>query len=166
LVSENRGKGRLLGLDYGTVRIGLAITDPDRIVASPLATYTRQSPPIDAMFFAKTIKEYDVVALVVGLPIHSDGKESEKSREARVFGAWLSELTQLPVVFWDERFSTVRAEEALLSAKLNPRERKSKRDRVAAQMILQAYLDAGCPAKGTESQTDLPTLESDHEDSR
>ena len=165
-MSENKSKGRLLGVDYGTVRIGLAITDPDRIVASPLATYTRQSAALDARYLSQTASEHAVVLLVVGLPIHSDGQESDKSRESRVFGAWLGELTQLPVVFWDERFSTARAEEALLSAKLNPRERKARRDRVAAQMILQAYLDAGCPAKGTEGQEETFAPESDLEDSR
>jgi putative Holliday junction resolvase len=135
-------KGRLLGIDFGTVRIGLAVSDPDRIVASPLATYTRKSESQDAAYFAKIVAETQAVALVLGLPIHSDGSESDKSREARAFGEWLMHVTNLQVVFWDERFTTVRAEEALMEAKLNPRQRKERRDRVAAQMILQAYLDA------------------------
>ncbi len=148
-MNTNSKKGRLLGVDYGTVRVGVAVSDADRIVASPLTTYTRRSVAEDASFFVKTAGENQTVGIVVGLPIHSDGSESVKSREAREFGAWLSELTRLPVVFWDERFSTSRAEEALFNARLNPRKRKEKRDRVAAQMILQAYLDAGCPAKET-----------------
>jgi putative holliday junction resolvase len=135
-------KGRLLGIDFGTVRIGLAVSDPDRIVASPLATYTRKSEALDAAYFTKIIADTQTVALVVGLPIHSDGTESDKSREARAFGEWLIRLTNLPLVFWDERFTTARANEALLEAKLNPRQRKERRDRVAAQMILQAYLEA------------------------
>jgi putative Holliday junction resolvase len=148
-VSER--KGRLLGIDFGTVRIGLAVSDHDRIVASPLATYTRKSAAEDAAYFAKVVSDSQAVALVVGLPLHSNGDESDKSREARAFGDWLSRAANLPLTFWDERFTTDRAEEALLGAKLSPRERKELRDRVAAQMILQAYLDAGCPEGGTQA---------------
>jgi putative Holliday junction resolvase len=150
-VSTVKGSGRLLGIDYGAVRVGLAVTDPDRILASPLATYTRSAEAADAHYFSTIAKDSQAVGLVVGLPIHSDGRESDKSREARQFGAWLSSVTDLPVVYWDERFSTARAEDALLEARLNPRDRKARRDRVAAQMILQAYLDAGCPAQGTQA---------------
>ncbi len=146
ILSEIKDKGRLLGIDFGTVRVGLAVSDRDRILASPLTTYRRKSDSEDAAYFKKTIADSQAVALVVGLPLHSDGQESDISREARSFGDWLHRTTSLPVVFWDERFTTDRAEEALLSAKLSPRERKELRDRIAAQMILQAYLDAGCPA--------------------
>jgi putative Holliday junction resolvase len=142
-VSET--KGRLLGIDYGRVRIGLAVSDQDRIIASPVATYTRKSEVEDAVYFAKHIAELQAVAIVVGLPLHSDGSESEISREARSFGEWLTLSTRLPVIFWDERFTSDRAEEALLGANMSPRDRKARRDRVAAQMILQAYLEAGCP---------------------
>ncbi len=156
-MNEKKATGRLLGIDFGTVRVGLAVSDYDRILASPLATLTRKSVAEDAAYFAKAINDSKVVALVLGLPLHSDGRESDKSREARVFGEWLSNATKLPVIFWDERFTTDRAEEALLSAKLNPRDRKELRDRVAAQMILQAYLDAGCPLEGTQAVPALPS---------
>ena len=86
---------------------------------------------------------------VIGLPLHADGRESAKSLEARAFGAWFSEATGLPVVFWDERFTTSLAEDALLGAKLTNQKRRERRDRVAAQMILQNYIDAGCPSEGT-----------------
>jgi putative Holliday junction resolvase len=131
------------------------VSDPDRIIASPLETYVRKSEPADLAYFMRTAAEHLAVALVVGLPLHSDGRESDKSREARAFGAWLAAATRLSVVFWDERFSTVRAEEALLGAKLNHQKRRERRDRVAAQMILQAYLDADCPAAGTEVGTPM-----------
>lgn len=149
-MSAERASGVLLGLDYGSVRIGLAVTDPDRIVASPLETYTRKSAESDAAHLAKTARDHRAVGFVVGLPLHSDGRESDKSREARAFGAWLGAVTGLPVVFWDERFTTALAEDALLEAKLTHRKRRERRDRVAAQMILQAYVDAGCPPGGTE----------------
>lgn len=142
-------KGALLGLDYGTVRIGLAVCDPDRLIASPLDTYSVRSPEVDAAYFRKAAADYRVVGLVVGLPLHAGGAESASSAAAREFGAWLSGVTNLPVVFWDERFTTWSAESALLGAKLSNKKRKNRRDRVAAQMILQTYIDAGSPPGGT-----------------
>jgi putative holliday junction resolvase len=133
---------KILGIDYGTVRIGLAVSDPDRKIAFPLSTYERRSKEKDAAFFRDTIEKEEVGQLVVGLPIHLDGRESEKSKEAREFADWLRETTGLPIAFADERFSSVHAEAALWSAGLTHKRRKDRRDRVAAQMVLQAYLDA------------------------
>ncbi len=138
-------KGRLLGVDYGTVRVGLAVCDPDRIVASPLATYTRRDPEADAAYFRQVAVAENAVGLVVGLPVHTDGREGVKAKEAREFGTWLAGVTGLPVAYYDERFTTVQAEAALWGAGLTHKRRKDRRDRVAAQMLLQAYLDAGCP---------------------
>jgi putative Holliday junction resolvase len=138
-------KGRLLGVDYGTVRIGLAVSDPDRIIASPLATYTRQETESDARYFLELVESESIVGLVVGLPVHLSGREGQKAAEARAFGDWLAKLTGLPLVFYDERFTTVQAESALWEAGLTHKRRKDRRDRVAAQMLLQAYLNAGCP---------------------
>lgn len=147
-------RGTLLAFDYGTVRVGLAVSDPDRIIASPLETYARKSEAADADHFARVATSHRAVGLVVGLPLHADGRESESSRQARAFGAWLAQATGLPVVFWDERFTTTLAEDALLGAKLTHKKRKERRDRVAAQMMLQAYLDAGCPPGGTQPSPD------------
>jgi putative Holliday junction resolvase len=134
-------KGRLLGVDYGTVRVGLAVSDPDRIIASPLATYIRRDTDADSAYFRHIIATEQVVGLVVGLPVHTDGREGVKAREAREFGAWLGQATGLPVEFADERFTTVFAESALWTAGLTHKRRKERRDRVAAQMLLQAYID-------------------------
>jgi putative Holliday junction resolvase len=142
-------KGALLGIDYGTVRVGVAVCDNDRIVASPLDTYTRRSETVDAGYFRKVVADHGIVGLVVGLPLHAGGEESASSRDARAYGAWLALATGLPVVFWDERLTTWLAEGALLDAKLSHAKRKSRRDAVAAQMILQGYIDAGCPEGGT-----------------
>jgi putative Holliday junction resolvase len=137
----------LLGVDYGSVRVGLAISDPERKIAFPLATYERQDVEMDAAFFRHLIKEEQVGQLVVGLPVHLSGHEGQKAGEARAFGRWLAELTGLPVLFWDERFTSVEAESALWAASLTHKKRKARRDRVAAQILLQSYLDAGCPAE-------------------
>ena len=138
-------KTRLLGVDYGSVRIGLAVSDADRRLASPLTVLERRDSERDAVYFRSLIESEEIGALVVGLPLHLDGREGRKATEARAFGAWLAETTGLPVAFWDERFSTVEAESALWQAGLTHKKRKARRDRVAAQMVLQAYLDAGCP---------------------
>jgi putative holliday junction resolvase len=137
--------GRLLGVDYGQVRVGLAISDPDRKIAFPLETYTRRTAERDGDHFRALIVEEQIAGLVVGLPLHLNGTEGQKAGEARAFGSWLAAATELPVVYWDERFTTVEAESALWLAGLTHKKRKARRDRVAAQMLLQAYLDAGCP---------------------
>ena len=140
----NRGT-RLLGVDHGSVRIGLAVTDPDRRIASPLATYERKGTEPDAAYFKKLVENENIGLIVIGLPIHLSGQEGEKAKEAREFGQWLGDVTGLPVVFWDERFTTVEAEGHLLSAGLTRKARRDRRDRVAAQILLQTYLEAGCP---------------------
>jgi putative holliday junction resolvase len=139
---------RLLGVDYGSVRVGLAVSDAERRIASPLTTYPRRSPRQDADFFRKLVHDEEVGQLVVGLPVHMSGAEGQKAREAREFGKWLGEVTQLPVVFFDERLTTVEAEGFLLAAGLTNKRRKHRRYRVAAQILLQTYLEAGCPAEG------------------
>jgi putative Holliday junction resolvase len=139
--------GKLLGVDYGSVRIGLAVSDPDRKIAFPLTTYTRRSKDADAAWFREIVASESVSGLVVGLPVHTSGDEGQKAVEARAFGAWLAEVTGLTVVYYDERFTTVLAESALWEAGLTHKKRKARRDRVAAQMLLQAYLDAGCPSE-------------------
>ena len=138
--------GRLLGIDHGKVRLGLAISDPERRIASPLDTYTRRDGEQDARYFRKLIEEEEIVEVVIGLPVHTTGHEGPSAQGARKFGDWLTTVTGIPCVYHDERFSTVEAESALWEAGLTHKNRKSRRDRVAAQMILQAYLDAGCPS--------------------
>jgi putative holliday junction resolvase len=139
---------RLLGIDHGSVRIGLAVTDPERKIAFPLSIYTWRRSAADADYFRTLVREQEVAAIVVGLPVHMSGAEGTKAREARSFGQWLGEITGLRVAFWDERYTTVQAESALWNAGLTHKKRKDRRDKVAAQMMLQAYLDAGCPEPG------------------
>jgi putative holliday junction resolvase len=136
---------RLLGVDYGSVRIGLAVSDREHRLASPLTTYTRRGPEQDARFFQKLVEDEEIARLIVGLPVHLSGVEGQKAAEARTFGAWLAKTTGLPITFYDERFTTVEAENHLLAAGLTSKRRKARRDRVAAQILLQTYLDAGCP---------------------
>jgi putative Holliday junction resolvase len=135
-------KGRLLGVDYGSVRVGLAICDSERIIASPLAIYERRDAIRDAEYFRKLVTSEQVIGLIVGLPVHMSGDEGGKAKEARTFGDWLARATGLPVVYWDERFTTKDAESHLRGAGLSRQRRKERLDKVAAQILLQAYLDA------------------------
>lgn len=149
--------GRLIGLDYGRRRIGIAVSDPDRRIASPLAQYERVSPERDARHFQDLVAEHDPAAFVVGVPVHLSGDESEMAAEARRFGRWLAELTGRPVHYWDERYTSAEAERYLQSAALTSRRRRARRDMLAAQILLQAYLDRGStPGEGTEPLENEP----------
>jgi putative pre-16S rRNA nuclease len=143
-------RGRLLGVDFGTVRVGLAVCDSERIIASPLAVYERRNQTLDAEYFRKLVESEQVGGLVIGLPVHMSGDEGAKAKEARAFGDWLAQVTKLPVVYWDERFTTKTAESHLRDAGLTHQRRKERRDKVAAQILLQAYIEAGCPTDGLD----------------
>ena len=136
--------GRLLGVDYGTVRIGLAITDPDRKVGSPLETYTRKTLELDAEYMAKLVRERGVTGIVLGLAIGLNGHEGPKAKECRAFGAWLESTTGLPVAFGDERFTSALADDIMFNAKMNKQKRSERRDMLAATLILQGFLERGC----------------------
>ncbi len=148
MYSTSPAPGRIAGIDFGTVRIGIAITDPDRTMASPLESYTRRDRQQDARRFQQLAVEEGVTLWVVGLPVHLDGRESQKSRVARRFGEWLAEVTGIPVEFFDERFTTAEAKELLVQAELTSKRRKQRVDMLAAQIMLTAYLES--ETKGQE----------------
>jgi putative Holliday junction resolvase len=144
-----KAKGRIAAIDFGTRRLGIAVTDPQQTLASPLVTYTRRTPQQDGEYLRKLAQEEQIIRFVVGLPVHLDGKESLISHEARRFGRWLAERTTCPVTYFDERFSSAEAEEKLRAAPLSARQRKERRDMLAAQILLTAYLEAGCPVEAS-----------------
>ena len=136
--------GIVAGIDYGTVRIGVAVSDPRRVIAFPLVNYTRKTEARDAEFFKKIVIDEQIVQFVVGLPLHLSGDLSEKAHEALAFGKWLWELTGVPVDYYDERYTSVEAERFLIEANMTRKKRKQKLDKVAAQILLTAYLENGC----------------------
>ncbi|NQT12317.1 MAG: Holliday junction resolvase RuvX [Planctomycetes bacterium] len=138
--------GRVAGIDFGTVRIGIAISNSGRTIASPYENYTRRGEDQDARRFRRLVAEEETTLFVVGLPVHLDGRESEKSIEARRFGTWLAEVTGVPVVYFDERFTTVQAERALLDAQMTSKRRKKRLDMLSAQIMLSAYLESAASA--------------------
>ena len=133
--------GRLLGVDFGTKRLGFAVCNAEQTIASPVENYTRQTPDIDAKCVLRLISEYRIVGLVVGLPVHLSGQESQKSRESRAFGSWLQQVTKLPVVYTDERYSSSFAEDHLMSMSFTKKKRKARLDMLAAQVILQGFIE-------------------------
>jgi len=144
---------RILAIDPGSVRVGIAISDTERRIASPLTTYTLRDAIQDAAYFKRVVDEEDISLIVVGLPIREDGYEGEQAKAARTYGAWLHEITGVPCVFHDERFTSFAADESLNAAGLTKKKRKARRDRVAAQVLLQTYLDAGCPESPKDSNS-------------
>ena len=132
----------MVGIDYGTVRIGLAICDPTRHWVNPLTTYNRRTERLDADYFKQVVSREGVAGWVIGLPIHCDGQESQKSAEVRAFATWLQALTGLPYRFVDERFSTAMATRLLRPAELTRKKTKANIDRVAAMVILESFLEA------------------------
>lgn len=137
-------EGVVAAIDYGTVRLGVAVSDVERRYSLPLENYTRQSPERDAAWFRSLVSERRVRLFVVGLPVHLDGRESQKSREAKTFGTWLAAQTGIAVTYFDERFSSHEAERILQDAGLTSQRRKARRDMLAAQILLSAFLEAGC----------------------
>lgn len=136
---------RILAVDYGERRVGLALSDPTAVIASPLPTLERRKgkrPPVAPI--ARLAREHDVESIVVGLPLTLDGDDSDWTREVRDFAAALGERTGLPVALQDERMTSVEAERAVRSIGLpkKKREEKGRIDAAAAMLILQAYLDA------------------------
>ena len=139
---------RVLGIDFGTRRIGAALSDPRRMIATPLEVYERRDPARDAKHYKTLIDDEGVERIVIGLPVHTGGGESDLSRLARAWGRWLAEATGRPVSFHDERYTSVDADHLMRSHGLKLRDRKARRDMLAAQILLQNYLDAGCPEAG------------------
>jgi putative Holliday junction resolvase len=134
-------KSRILGIDLGKKRVGLAISDPGGTIALGLETIenTGQKALIEAL--RDIVSERGVARVVLGLPLNMDASRGPGARDAEAFAARLREAIGPPVVLWDERLSTIAAERALECGNISQRKKKRHVDRMAAQLILQAYLD-------------------------
>lgn len=131
----------VVGLDLGTVTIGVAVSDLMLSVASPLETIKRTKFTADAARLLEIIAKRNLGGIVLGLPINMDGSEGARCQSTRAFARNLERLTPLPITFWDERLSTVAAERALLEADTSRKRRAEVIDHVAAAFILQGMLD-------------------------
>ncbi len=132
--------GRILGIDHGDVRIGIAMSDETEFLASPLATVQNGKTVVDEI--VSIVVEHDVAMIVVGLPRNMNGTYGPATEKVRTFIEKLSKKTDVPIAEWDERLSTVSAHSDLREAGLDTRKHKEVIDKVAARIILQNYLDA------------------------
>ena len=131
---------RILAVDYGDARTGLAICDPGEQLASPLGTICQRDPEKTAEAAAKAALEAGARRIVVGNPINMDGTARERSQACRDFAALLEQRSGLPVVLWDERRTTIDAHQILMNSGKNAKQRKKNVDAVAASLILEGYL--------------------------
>ncbi|NIY78602.1 Holliday junction resolvase RuvX [Celeribacter sp. HF31] len=131
----------LAGLDFGDKTIGVAISDRLRSVATPTETIRRKKFTQDAEALLKLLAAREVSGIVLGLPRNMDGSEGPRCQKTRAFARNLSQLTDLPITFWDERLSSVAADRAMLEADMSRAKRADKIDQVAAGVILQGALD-------------------------
>ncbi len=134
-------EARLMGLDLGSKTIGIAVSDVSRTIATARTTLRRTKLSRDIETLRALIADEGIGGIVVGLPVNMDGSEGPRAQSARDTAARLAEALALPVTFWDERWSTVAAERAMLDADLSRRKRARKVDQVAAAYILQGALD-------------------------
>ena len=150
---------RIVALDVGDRRIGIAVSDPLGVTAQPIETYTRVGYGPDARHIAAIAQQYGTGRILCGLPRNMDGTQGFQTDKVREFAAKLEELG-LSVEYYDERLTTVLAERALLEADMRRDRRKQKVDMIAAVMILQSYLDAQASAAAAQ---DEPSPEDDDE---
>ena len=151
---------RIVALDVGDRRIGIAVSDPLGITAQPIETYTRVGYGPDTRRIAQLAQQYVTNRILCGLPLNMDGTQGFQTQKVREFAAKLEE-TGLTVEFYDERMTTVLAEDALLEADMRRENRKKKVDMVAAVMILQSYLDAQAAKSAAAAQEDEEEPEDD-----
>lgn len=133
---------RILGLDHGDRRIGVAISDELGLTAQPLLTFHRTQPRNDMRSLARILRRHGCSSIVVGLPLHMSGDMSPRGLAATEFAHALREDLKVPVILWDERLSTAEAHRHLDAAGRPGNTRKEVIDQVAAVLILQSYLDA------------------------
>ena len=133
---------RILGIDYGHKRLGLALSDEGETLASPLPVYQRRDTTEDHAFLAQLVEEREVSQIVVGLPRNMDGSLGGMAKQVLAFVETLKKKTHLPIDTFDERLSSIEAERVLIQADLSRKRRKPLRDSLAAVLILQGYLES------------------------
>ena len=134
-------RGTLIGLDLGKKTIGVAASDPDRKIATPVETIAHRTFTTDAKRIIGLAADRSAVGFVLGLPINMDGSEGPRAQSTRAFARNLGKLTELPIALWDERLSTAAVERELIAADVSRKKRAAVIDQHAAAFILQGALD-------------------------
>jgi len=161
---------RILALDYGTKRIGVALSDELGWTAQPLETLNRRTLDRDIARIASLVGTYEVRQVLLGFPLQLDGREGPAIEAMREFQARLEQGVPVPVILWDERLTTKAAEDLLIAADVSRKKRKGVVDRIAASILLQSYLASLEPAPKREPEegwadeySNTETVESTHE---
>jgi putative Holliday junction resolvase len=134
-------RGALIGVDVGTKRLGVATSDPDRRLASPVETIVRRTFALDAGRLIALAAERKAVGFILGLPVNMDGSEGPRAQAVRAFARNLARLSDLPIALWDERLSTAAVERELIAQDVRRARRAKVIDQHAAAFILQGALD-------------------------
>jgi putative Holliday junction resolvase len=140
--SQLPAHARVLGLDVGETTIGLALSDGMRSIATPLETISRTKFMKDVALLQSSIDKHKIVGLIIGYPINMDGSSGPRTQSTRTFAANLGKHIPLPMVFWDERMSTMAVERTMLAADLSRERRSQLVDKLAASYMLQGFLDS------------------------
>ncbi|MEM1193208.1 MAG: Holliday junction resolvase RuvX [Pseudomonadota bacterium] len=133
--------GALIGLDLGTKTIGIAVCDPDRLVAAPVSVLRRRKFTVDIQSLIDTATSRQAVGFIMGLPLNMDGTEGPRAQSSRAFVRNAEKTTDLPFAFWDERLSTQAMERELIALDTSRANRSEKIDALAATFILQGAID-------------------------
>jgi len=136
---------RILGIDFGDVHVGLALSDPLELTAQPLGLYHLRGEAENKAYFGDLIRRQEVSEIVIGLPLRMDGSSGTRAEKTRVFAAWLEKASGLPVVFWDERLTTKQAIGIMHEQKVRTKAKRTVEHQISAALILQAYLDSRRP---------------------
>ena len=137
-----RQQHRKMGIDYGDARIGIALTDPLNIICSPFEVYKNVGREDALTHIDMLIKEYDVDEVALGLPLNMDGSEGERAKLHREFGETLATFSNVKVHYIDERLTSAEAEEILIASRVRREKRKDIIDKIAAQLILQSFINS------------------------
>lgn len=138
---EKQKAERILALDFGSHRIGVAVSDPLGIIAQPLPAVLRKGNGRDIDAIGALVREYSAVRVLIGLPLTLGGEEGKQAQRARAFGERIRERFDIPVEMWDERLTTVQAERHLIASGIRREKRKNIRDSLSAVLVLQNALD-------------------------
>lgn len=133
---------KIMGLDIGTKKIGVALSDQTGQIASASEVILRKSDSVAIRRIKQIADEYNVKKIVVGLPVNMDGSDGKSAKMSEKFAGKIKKETEIDICFWDERLSTKEAENIMISADVSRKKRKGVIDKLAAQIILQGYLDS------------------------
>jgi putative Holliday junction resolvase len=132
---------RILGLDFGDVHVGLALSDPLAATAQPFGQYHLRGEAENRAYFADLIREHGVTEIVIGLPLRMDGSQGTRAEKTREFAAWLEKNLGVPVSLWDERLTTQQAVGIMREQKIKTEKKKKVEHQISAALILQSFLD-------------------------